>query len=131
MKKIFKAKLAAMLLTGTFAVSAMSVFTSVANAQYITAFEQQVYEKYVVDTQSIFYPEKHTTDMFNVLVWAYTDMKDPEKAQPYTYKFKYEDRTWKIFSKRDKADEGRYIAFDNDSIAQHVLRVCLPYLSNK
>ena len=125
----FKKKLILMALAGTFSV--VNILPSTASAEYITAFEQQIYEKYVVDTQSIFYPEKHSTDMFNVLVWTYTDMKNPEKAQAYTYKFKYEDRTWKVFSKKNKDDEGRYITFDNDSVAQHVLRVCLPYLSNK
>ena len=125
----FNKKLILFALAGTFSFT--NITPSIASAEYITAFEQQIYEKYVVDTQSIFYPKKHNADMFNVLVWVYTDKNNPEKAQPYTYRFKYEDGAWKVFMKNSKDDEGRYEKFDNDSIAQRVLRVCLPFLSNK
>lgn len=115
LKKIIASSL---LVLGTTIVS-----PHISSAQYITAVENVHYEKYIVDTSSIYYPTAQHQDRFNVGVYYYGDIKNPDKAQPYVYKFKFENNTWYIHAADDSWNE-----VEPNSISSDVLRVCLPYL---
>lgn len=109
------------------ALLALGLIWSIPNisfAEYITASETMKYEKYVVDTTSIFYPNKDDhRSMFNVIVWFYNDYNDQSKGSAFCFKYKFEDNQWKIHASDDK-----WNVVENNSIASDVLRVTLPYL---
>jgi hypothetical protein len=104
-----------------------SVCSSTASAEYIVAHEETFYEKYVIDTQSIFQP-KDAKDQFNVLVWKYTDPNGEKKPKAYVYRFKCEDEKWKVFTKKNNDDEGSYKKIEKDSVAHEILVKSLPYV---
>lgn len=92
---------------------------AVAQAAYVTAYQNIVYEKDVVDTNSIYNPDK---DHFNCVV--YTFHSDTDKGQPYIYKYMYDEgeMVWKIHA------DGQWNTVESGSLAASVLKVCLPYL---
>lgn len=92
---------------------------SVTQAAYVTAYQNIVYEKDVVDTNSIYNPDK---DHFNCVV--YTFHSDTDKGQPYIYKYMYDEgeMVWKIHA------DGQWNTVESGSLAASVLKVCLPYL---
>lgn len=105
----------------------MAGSSSITHAEYITAFEEIKYDKYVVDTDSFFYPDKEDKyHQFNCIVWRYTSAND-EKGKPYTFRFKYNDNSWYV-AERDKDNKLIWVKVENKSIASDVLRVTLPYL---
>lgn len=113
----------------TFAALATAVaisvpFASTTHAEYITAFEE--YNKYVVDTDSFFYPDKKDPyHRFNCIVWQYTDAENKHK-KAYTFQFKYDKNQW-YFLEKD-GDKYNWTLAENKSIASDILRVCMPYL---
>jgi hypothetical protein len=120
---MMKNKLLSALILGTsFALATPMV----ASAEYITALEDIHYEKYVVDTSSIFYPnpEDHRSQ-FNVTVYYYNDIKNPDKNQMYTFKFKFDEKNmqWLIHTSEDKWE-----TVEAKSVASDILRTCIPYL---
>ena len=100
-------------------IAAGLTMPSVSNAAYITAYQNIVYEKDIVDTNSIYNPDK---DHFNCVV--YTFHSDTDKGHPYIYKFFYDENemTWKIHA------DGEWNIVEPKSLAADVLKVCLPYL---
>ena len=120
---MMKSKLLSALILGTAFAFATPM---VANAEYITALEDIHYEKYVVDTSSIFYPDANDhRSQFNVTVYYYNDIKNPDKNQMYTFKFKFDEKSmqWLIHTSEDKWEN-----VEPKSIASDILRTCLPYL---
>jgi len=120
-----------MLVAGLFGVSVFS--SSIASAEYIVAHEETYYEKYVIDTQSIFQPKDKNNELrddeFNVLVWRYTDPNGEKKPTAYVYKFKCgNDERWKVFTKKDNDDEGSYKKIEKGSLAHEILVKSLPYV---
>ena len=116
-------KLKSILLAGMISTSVLA--PSMANAQYITAYEKVVYDKYVVDTASFFYPDKDDKyNKFNCIVWHYTS--DTDKGSPFAFKFKFENNKWYIHE--TVKDKSSWVIVENNSVASDVLRVCLPYL---
>ena len=114
-----------MLIAGLLGFSVMS---STVSAEYITAYEETFYEKYVVDTQSVYQP-KDSHDEFSVLVWRYTDPDGNKKPQAFVYKYKCgDDERWKIFVKKNKDDEGSYKKVEKGSVAHKILIKTLPYV---
>lgn len=114
--------LSALILGTTFALATPMV----ASAEYITAMEDIHYEKCVVDTSSIFYPDaKDHKNQFNVVVYYYNDIKNPDKNQMYTFKYRFseEDMQWTIHTSEDKWEN-----VEPKSVASDVLRTCMPYL---
>ena len=100
-------------------IAAGLTIPSVSSAAYITAYQNIVYEKYIVDTNSIYNPDKNH---FNCVV--YTFHSDTDKGHPYIYKFLYDENemTWKIHA------DGEWNIVEPKSLAADVLKVCLPYL---
>lgn len=98
---------------------ALLAVPSVTQAAYVTAYQNIVYEKDVVDTNSIYNPDK---DHFNCVV--YTFHSDTDKGQPYIYKYMYDEgeMVWKIHA------DGQWNTVESGSLAASVLKVCLPYL---
>ncbi|WP_303104869.1 hypothetical protein [uncultured Mitsuokella sp.] len=118
MSKAFGKKTAALcvpLLAGLTLFAAPAV----TQAAYVTAYQNIVYEKDVVDTNSIYNPDK---DHFNCVV--YTFHSDTDKGQPYIYKYMYDEgeMVWKIHA------DGQWNTVESGSLAASVLKVCLPYL---
>ena len=106
-----------------------AVVPSDCNAEYITAYEEIVYDKYVVDTDSFFYPdEKRKSDMFNCIVWEYKSAED--KGQPYTFRFKFEDNAWKIAERKKGHEDLVWVKVETNSIASGVLRAALPFIGH-
>lgn len=123
---MFKVKRAICSLAASIAL--FSVVPNNCNAEYITAFEEIKYEKYVVDTDSFFYPnEKDKNSQFNCIVWKYTSAED--KGSPFAFKFKFENNKWYIHE-RNKKNELEWVDVDPTSIAAGVLRVALPYIGH-
>jgi hypothetical protein len=118
------------LICGALAVGAMfAVNPGVSHAEYLTAFEDVRYEKYVVDTDSFFYPEKNDKyHQFNCIVWKYTSSED--KGTPYTFRFKYENNKWFIAERKKGKEDLVWVEVENKSIASDVLRVSLPYIGH-
>lgn len=120
---MMKNKLLSALILGTsFALATPMV----ASAEYITAVEDVHYEKYVVDTTSIFYPDPNNhLGQFNVAVYYYNDIKNPDKGTQYVFKFKFDekDMKWNIHTADDKWE-----VVEAKSVASDILRVVLPYL---
>ena len=105
-----------------------SIAPSDCNAEYITAYEEIKYDKYVVDTDSFFYPdEKHKDSQFNCIVWYYNGPED--KGQPYTFRFRFENNTWKV-AERNKDKELVWVKVEANSIASGVLRATLPFIGH-
>jgi len=108
---------------------ALAVSPSISHAEYITAFEDIKYEKYVVDTSSLFFPDKdHKMKQFNVAVWYYTS--ETEK-KPYVFSYKFENNTWKLGEKDNKDGKIYYEKFDDNSPAANILATVLPYINKK
>lgn len=107
--------------------------TSVGHAEYITALEEYHYEKYVVDTDSLYYPDpKHKFDRFNCLIWFY-EKPDQQKGKPYTLQYKFEDNTWKMAEKVTEKDGKEKLVWDKleeNSVASNVLRIVLPFIGH-
>jgi hypothetical protein len=113
--------LSGMLVMGAVLTSA----SSITHAEYITAYEEIKYDKYIVDTDSFFYPNKNNmNNEFNCIVWHYTSNDD--KGQPYTFRFKYENNTWKIAERKGKGEDLVWVTVEANSVASDVLRVSLP-----
>lgn len=101
------------------------------SAALVTAYEQQVDEKYVVDTSSIYRPD---ANHISVLVY-YSESFKNISDQKYTYKFRYDDNKWWILEHKSKGgpedireDDTHYWAVvEPNSIAQDVLRVVTAY----
>jgi hypothetical protein len=105
-----------------------TVVPSDCNAEYITAYEDIKYEKYVVDTDSFFYPDVNDKEnQFNCIVWYYQSAND--KGQPYTFRFRFENNNWKV-AERNKKKELIWVKVESKSIASGVLRACLPYIGH-
>ena len=100
---------------------------SSASAEYITAVEEMHYEKYVVDTTSLYFPDpKHKTTQFNFLVRYYTSPTD--KGKPLTFRYKFEKDKW-LLAEKD-GDKLVWEPFDDTSPAADILRVIIPYLNH-
>lgn len=106
---------------------------SMAQAEYVTAFEQHIDEKYVVDTSTIY---QQDPNHINIGVY-YTD-NIANKTYPYTYKFWYNEERgqWFILEKKAASNNPLDIRFDEKhywalvepkSIAQDVLKIALAY----
>lgn len=105
----------------------MNTSPTISHAEYITAFEDIKYEKYVVDTDSLYYPdENHKFDQFNCVVWYYTSPED--KGKPYTFRFKFEKNVWKLAEK--DGDKLVWEMFEDTSPAANVLRIVIPYIGH-
>jgi hypothetical protein len=116
-------KLKSLILAGMISTSVL--VPSIANAQYITAYEKVVYDRYVVDTASFFYPDKDDKyNKFNCIVWHF--VSDTDKGSPFTFKFKFDNNKWYIHE--TTKDKSHWVVVENNSVASDVLRVCLPYL---
>ena len=115
------------LICGALVVGSMlSMVAGVSHAEYLTAYEDIKYEKYVVDTASFYYPDKNDKyNQFNCIVWRYTS--DTDKGSPFTFRFKYVDNQWKV-AERDKNNKLIWVKVENKSIAAGVLRATMPYL---
>ena len=99
----------------------------VSHAEYLTAYEDIHYEKYVVDTASFYYPNpKNKLNEFNCIVWRYTSESD--KGSPFTYRFRFVNNTWKIAERKNPDADLEWVKVESNSIASDVLRVSLPYL---
>ncbi|MFV0635079.1 hypothetical protein [Mitsuokella sp.] len=126
-----KKNILGMLLAATAAVCAP---VAVCSAAYVTAYEQHVDEKYVVDTSTVYRPD---ADHINVGVYYTDNIK--QKTYPYVYKFWYNSGrgAWYILEQKDKAESGDIYEDDTHywsiveekSIAQDVLKVVLAYTS--
>ena len=117
LKKLLASLGAACVIASSFAVPA--------HAEYITAFEE--YDKYVVDTDSFFYPDKKDPyHRFNCMVWRYTDAENTQK-KPYTFQFKFEKNKW-YFLEKVSEDKYEWTVAEDRSIASDILRVCMPFL---
>ncbi|XOQ25387.1 MAG: Exported protein [Mitsuokella multacida] len=124
-----KKNMLAMLLA---AVAAVYAPTAVCSAAYITAYEQHIDEKYVVDTSTIYRPD---SEHINVGVYYTDNIKNT--TSPFVYKFWYNTGrgAWYILEQKNKADSGDIYEDDTHywsiveekSIAQDVLKVVLPY----
>lgn len=102
----------------------------VSDAEYVTAYEEVHYEKYVLDTNSFYYPDKkHKLAQFNCLVWCYTDKNDENKKKPYTFRYRFVEDHWEL-AEQD-GDKLVWAKFDNNSPASYILRVALPYINNR
>ena len=122
-----KMKLKKMIAAGLLSCAAFTAFhMPSASAEYLTAYEDIKYEKYIVDTASFYYPdEKNKLGQYNCIVWYYTSKED--KGTPYTFRFKYENNQWNV-AERDSKGNLMWAKVDNNSVASDVLRVSLPYL---
>ena len=110
------------------AMSAVMLNPEVTNAEYLTAVEEIKYDKYVVDTDSFFYPDKNDKfHQFNCIVWHYTSAED--KGTPFTFRFKYNNNQWKV-AERNAKKELVWVDVENTSIASDVLRVAMPYIGH-
>ena len=119
----FKKILASVILAGTL----MNVAPAISHAEYITAFEEIKYEKYVVDTDSIYFPDKkHKFDQFNVVVWYYTSEKD--KGKSYTFRYKFDKNVWKL-AEQD-GDKLSWETFEDTSPAADILRAVIPFIGH-
>ena len=104
--KSMKLRFLAMLVA---AVAAIYVPTA-CSAAYVTAYEQHVDEKYVVDTSTVYRPD---AEHINVGVYYTDNIKN--KTYPYVYKFWY------------NTGRGAWSIVEEKSIAQDVLKVVLAY----
>lgn len=106
-----------LLAAATFA-AALTV-PCVSSAAYVTAYQNIVYEKDIVDTSSIYNPDKNH---FNCVVYTFHSSTD--KGQPYIYKYMFDENkmAWKIHA------GGEWNIIELGSLAADVLKVCLPYL---
>lgn len=126
--KIMKLSFLAMLVA---AVAAVYV-PAACSAAYVTAYEQHVDEKYVVDTSTVYRPD---AEHINVGVYYTDNIKN--KTYPYVYKFWYNTGrgAWYILEQKNAAESGDIYEDDTHywsiveekSIAQDVLKVVLAY----
>jgi hypothetical protein len=124
LKKFITAALAFGMFTG--------ISPAVSHAEYITALEDIHYEKYVVDTDSVFFPDKeHKLNAFNVIIWSYTSETD--KGIAYTLRYKFEKGEWKMAEKVKTEDGKEKLEWDKleeNSVASNVLRIMIPYITS-
>lgn len=106
-----------LLAAATFA-AALTV-PCVSSAAYVTAYQNIVYEKDIVDMSSIYNPDKNH---FNCVVYTFHSSTD--KGRPYIYKYMFDENemAWKIHA------GGEWNIVEPGSLAADVLKVCLPYL---
>ena len=105
----------------------MNINPSVSNAEYITLLEETHYEKYVLDTDSLYYPDKdHKFNQFNCIVWFY-DAPDA-KGIAYTLRYKFEKNKW-LMAEKD-GDKLVWDELEENSVASNALRVVLPYIGH-
>ena len=95
-------------------------FAPVSEAAYVTAYEKVIYERFVVDTSSIY---EQDLQHFNCIVYAYQSAQDTS-GKPFVYKFRFDDQNmkWELHA------NGNWEVVESGSIAADVLRVCLPYI---
>lgn len=103
------------------------------DAAMVTAYEQQVDEKYVVDTTSIYRPD---ANHISVLVYYSDTYKNILNSQ-YNYKFRFQNDKWYLLEKVSpadvvptdiKEDDTHYWSIvESKSVAQDVLRVAVAY----
>lgn len=95
-------------------------FVPSTEAAYVTAYQKVIYEKFVVDTTSIY---EQDLQHFNCIVYAYESEKD-STGKPFVYKFRFDDQNmkWELHA------NGNWEVVESGSIAADVLRVCLPYI---
>jgi hypothetical protein len=105
---------------------------STCDAAMITAYEQHIDEKYVVDTSSIYRPD---ANHISVLVY-YSETNKNISDDKFNYKFRFQNNQWYLLERKDapdsdtdiKEDETHYWAVVEDkSVAQDVLRVAVAY----
>lgn len=106
---------------------------STCDAAMVTAYEQQVDEKYVVDTTSIYRPD---ANHISVLVYYSDTYKNILNSQ-YNYKFRFQNDKWYLLEKVSpadvvptdiKEDDTHYWSIvEPKSVAQDVLRVAVAY----
>ena len=110
-------------------ISSMNIIPSVTHAQYITVLEETHYEKYVVDTNSLYYPDKkHKFEQFNCIIWFY-DNPELVNGTPYVMQYKFEDNTWKLAEQ-----DGNKLVWNKikeNSVAANTLKIMLAYIENK
>lgn len=90
-----------------------------AEAAFVTAYENIVYLKYVVDTSSIYVI---SDKRFNVIAYKYESEQDPGKAYLFKFQFDEADMKWKVHA------NGRWEIIEAGSVAADILKVCLPYI---
>ncbi|WP_288777611.1 hypothetical protein [uncultured Mitsuokella sp.] len=97
--KSMKLRFLAMLVA---AVAAIYVPTA-CSAAYVTAYEQHVDEKYVVDTSTVYRPD---AEHINVGVYYTDNIKN--KTYPYVYKFWYNTGrgAWYILEQKNAPESG-------------------------
>lgn len=117
--------LSTLLITGVL----FNATPNTSHAEYITAFEDIKYEKYVVDTDSLYFPDpKHKLDQFNCVVWFYTSATD--KGTSYTFRYKFDKNEWKLAEHDSKTDKLVWETFEDTSPAANVLRVVIPFIGH-
>jgi hypothetical protein len=95
-------------------------FVPSTEAAYVTAYQKVIYEKFVVDTTSIY---EQDLQHFNCIVYAYESEND-STGKAFVYKFRYDDEImkWELHT------DGTWEVVESNSIAADVLRVCIPYI---
>lgn len=100
----------------------LAYMPSSVSAEYVTARNIVKYEKWVADTSSIYYPNSGDNSRFNVIVYEYTDIHNPDKGNPYCFKYKFEDNKWFIHANKE------WEPCESGSVSSDVLKVVIPYL---
>lgn len=95
---------------------------SSASAEYVTARNDVKYDKWIVDTSSIYYPNNGDNTRFNVVVYEFNDIHNLDKSNPYCFKYKFENNQWFIHA------GDNWETCESGSVSSDVLKVVIPYL---